>query len=64
MEKYAQPKRFHHNRQLQVYVYDFMYVDPQTMPTEDHFPAIKSFVVNYKKISTPGPIPKHWMVFS
>ena len=64
MYKYAQLMGFQQDRRLQFYMYDFMYVDPQTMPTEDHFPAIKSFVVNYKKISTPGPIPKHWIVFS
>ena len=39
---------------------DFMYVDTQTMPVEDYFTDTKIFVVNYKKIPTPGPVPKHW----
>ena len=64
MYKYAQLKRFHHDHRLQVYMYDFMYVNPQTMQVEDHSPATKSFVVNYKKISATGPIPKHWLGFS
>ena len=41
-----------------------MYVDPKTMPADDHFPDIKTFVVNCKKMSAPGPISKYWMVFS
>ena len=55
----AQLKRFHHNRRLQVYMYDFMYVDPDTMPVEEHFTATKTYAVNYKKMSTPGPVPKY-----
>ena len=39
MYKYAQLKRFHHEHQLQIYMYALMYVNPQTMPVEDHFPA-------------------------
>ena len=31
MDKYAQLKRFNHDCQTQVYIYDFMYVDPGTM---------------------------------
>ena len=34
------------------------------MPVEDHLPVTKIFVVDYKKISTTGPGPKHWLVFS
>ena len=64
MNKYAQLKRFPHDHQLQVYMYDFMYVYPQTMPVGNHFPATKTFVVKYKNISTPGIVPKHWLVFS
>ena len=30
----------------------------------DHFPATKILVVKYKKISSPGTVPKHWLVFS
>ena len=37
MDKYAQLNRFHHNRQLQVYMYALMYVDTETMPVEEHF---------------------------
>ena len=38
-------------------------LDPQTMPADDHFPATKFFVVSYKKMSTPGPVSKHWLGF-
>ena len=31
---------------------------------EEHFPDTKAFVVNYKKIPTPRPAPKHWLGFS
>ena len=64
MDIYAQLKRFHHDHLLQVYMYDFMYVDNETIPVEEHFTATKKCVVNYKKMSTPGPIPRHWLVFS
>ena len=50
MDKYSQLKRFHHDRQLQAYMYDFMYVDTETMPVEDHFTATKRIFLNYKKI--------------
>ena len=40
-----------------------MYVDPQKIPVEDHFPATKTFVENYKKMKTPEPVPKHPPVF-
>ena len=36
IDKYAKLKRFHHDRPLKVYIYDFMYIDPQTMPAEDY----------------------------
>ena len=39
-------------------MYAFMYVDPETIPAEDNFPATKNFVDKYKKISTPGLVPK------
>ena len=64
MYKYAQLKRFHHDGRTQVFIYAVKYVDPDTMTTKDHFPATKAFVVNYKKIPTPGPVPKQWRVFS
>ena len=40
-------------------MYAFMYVDPETVPAEDHFTAIKTFYMKYKKMSTPVPGPKH-----
>ena len=42
----------------------FMYVDPETIPVEDHFTATEMFVDNYKKMSTTGPVPKNWLGFS
>ena len=45
-------------------MYAFMYVYPQIIPVEDHFPADKQFVVKYNKMSTPGPVPKYLLVFS
>ena len=41
MNKYAQLKGFHHNRQLQFYMYAFMYVDPETIPVGNFFPIQK-----------------------
>ena len=62
--KYVLLKRFHHDHFLQVYVYDFMYIDPKTMSVEENFPAAKQFVENNNKMSTPGPVPIHWLGFS
>ena len=64
MNKYTQLKKFQHDHQLQVYMYAFMHVDPETMPAKDKFPSIKSYVENHKKTPTPGPVPKHWLRFS
>ena len=64
MDKYAQLNRFHHDHQLQVYIYDFIYVDTETIPVKDYFTATKTFVVKYKKISIPGSVAKHWIGFS
>ena len=64
MDKYAQLKRFHQYLQIQVYIFSYMYVDTKTIPVEDNFTATKTFVVNYKKISTPGIVPKYWLGFS
>ena len=63
MYKFAQLKRFCHGCRLQLYMYVFMYVDPETMPVEVHFPATKTFVVDYNKMSTQGRVPKHWIIF-
>ena len=59
LSKYAQIKRFHRDHQLKVYMYDFMCFNPDTMPVEEHFPATIVFVANYKKMSSPGPVPKN-----
>ena len=40
-DKYAQLKRIHHDRRLQVYMYYFMYADPDTIPVEDYFTSKK-----------------------
>ena len=42
-DKYSLMQRFHHYRWIQFYVYDFMYVDPDTMSEEDYFPATLFF---------------------
>ena len=34
-------------------MYDFVYVDPQTISLEDHFTSTKTFAVNYKNMSAP-----------
>ena len=46
MDTYTLLNRFHHNLQPQVYMYAFMYVDPEKMPVEEYFPATKIFVEN------------------
>ena len=40
-----------------------MYVDSETMPVGYHFTTTKQFVVNYKKMLTPGTVPKNWLGF-
>ena len=64
MNKCAQMKWFHHDLRLQVYMYDFMYVDPETMPVEAYFPATKTFIENYNKMSTTRRVSKHYLGFS
>ena len=44
-------------------MYDFMYVDPETMPVEAYFPATKTFIENNNKMSTPRPVSKHFLGF-
>ena len=63
-DEYALLKRFHYDLWLQDYMYDFMYVYSETMSVGDYFSATKIFVDNYRKISTPGPVPKHCLGFS
>ena len=57
-------KRSHGDRQLQVYIYAFRYVDPETIPSEDHFTDTKKSVEDYKKMPTQGLAPKHCLGFS
>ena len=38
-DKYALLKTFYCGWQLQVYLYAFMYIDPDTIPLEDYFPV-------------------------
>ena len=64
MDKHKQLKLFHHNRQLQVYMYNFMCVDTETIPVKEHLTATRTFIVNYKNISASEPVPTHWLVFS
>ena len=56
-------KRFHNDRQLKVYMHAFMYVNPEINPEDYYFSGTKIFVEDYKKILTPGPVPKHWLIF-
>ena len=58
MDKYTQLKIFLYDHQLQVYIYAFMYVDPETIPVKDPFPYTKK-IVNYNKMSYPVMVPKH-----
>ena len=39
-------------------------MDPVKILEGDYFPTTRSFVENYKKRSSPGPVPKHWLHFS
>ena len=49
MYKYSQLKRFFYDRQLQVYMYAFMYVDPDTMPEEKKTPDTKKMLQTTRK---------------
>ena len=44
-------------------MYDFMFVDPETMIEEEYFTATKTFVQEYSIRSTPQLVPKHLLVF-
>ena len=41
-----------------------MYVYPETIPVEDYLLPQKKFFDNYKKMSTPEPVPRHFREFS
>ena len=56
IDKYALMKMFQYEHQLQVYMYDFMYVDREAMAEEEYFSDTKTVVENYKNMSTPGPV--------
>ena len=64
VDKYAQLKRIYRDNQLQFHMYDFMCVYLEKIPEEDSFPETKTSVENYKKRSTPVPVPKYWLRFS
>ena len=64
MDKYAQTKKCPHDRQIQIYMYSFMSVDPETITVEEYFSDTKTYIKNQKKISTPVSVPKHWLGFS
>ena len=46
MVKYAQIKKFHRECRLQVYMYSFMYVDPEAILEDYRFPATRFFSKN------------------
>ena len=64
MGKYTLMKRFHNYRWLQVFTYDFMYVDNKTVTEEDYLPSTSFIFENYNKESTIGPVSNHWIGFS
>ena len=41
-------KRFHHGHQPQFYIYDFMYVDPETVTEEEYLTANRFFLNTIK----------------
>ena len=41
---------FHFDPRLQFYMYDLMYVDPNTMAEEDYFPVTKIFLQTTRKV--------------
>ena len=48
MDKYVLLDILHHYRQLQVYIYAFMYIDSDTMQVEDSFPATIKYQLRYQ----------------
>ena len=45
MHKYAQMKRFDYDFWFQFYIYNFVYVDPETIIEEDYFPYKKKHLL-------------------
>ena len=65
MDKYSQMKKFNYDLRLQVYMYAFMYVNTETIgDLTPMWSEKKTIVENYKKVSTPVPVTKHWLGFS
>ena len=64
MDKYAQMKMFYHDPRIQLFMYAFMRVETETMAEEVYLPDTKLFFENYKRRSTPGILPRHWLGFS
>ena len=50
IDKYAQMKRFHCDLLIQVYMYDFMNVNPESMVEEEYFQATKYLLKTKRKI--------------
>ena len=44
-------------------MYDFMYVDSEKIPVERKLLLQFFSSENYKKMSTEGTVPKHWLGF-
>ena len=63
MDKYTQLNRFYHDQILKVYMYAFIYVDPDTMPMRKYF-LDTIFFENHNKMSNQGPVQKHFFGFS
>ena len=56
-------KRLCHDHRLQVYMCDFLYVDPEIMVEGKYFPDTKIFAENYKRRSNIESSPKYWLRF-
>ena len=48
MYKYEKLKRYNHGYCIQVYMYAFVYIDPDIMTEDDYFPDTNTFVENLK----------------
>ena len=63
-DKYALMKRFQSDRQLQIYMYAFVYIDPETISETEYFPDTKTLVQKYHRSSTPGLFLNYGLGFS
>ena len=57
-------KRFHNDRWIQVYMYAFMYIYPETITEEIYSPDTRTYDETYKNRSTNGPVPTHCIGFN